>query len=143
MVLQRLPATLAAALLFSSCAATSNLPVHRNMGGGPAALIEGTLALEGDCLVIIDPLGDVRLPIWPESFRVVGKDLFDGPTVVGRVGGPIAVVGGEYGPDEQAYVQSLMTNELPDGCQPALFWLVTEMATAVPAYSAPPSKDGG
>jgi hypothetical protein len=120
----------AAALLSTSCGPSSvgGLPTHRDLGGGPAALLTGTLILEGSCLYAVGSETTGRwLPVWPPNFGLAGDVVMDGTRPVARVGDVVKLGGGEYAGHSSDFLRTLMDGDVPAECQHGAYWLVTEV----------------
>jgi len=100
------------------------------MDGGPAALLEGTLTQDGQCLLVIADDGVPRLPIWPPGVRLEGSTLIAGQGPVGTIGEVIGLGGGEYTEQERSFIESLLEAPIPTGCEVGRYWLVVEVIPA-------------
>lgn len=100
------------------------------MDGGPAALVEGTLVQEGQCLFLVDSEGVRRLPIWPPGVRLEGSDLVEGRDLLTAVGDHVGLGGGEYTEEDRAFLETLLESPIPPGCGVGRYWLVVEVIPA-------------
>jgi hypothetical protein len=105
-------------------------PVHRNFGGGPAAIAGGILIVQNGCLAF-DILGpEIQVPIWPEgtsAWSVDGAIVIadSGGRIVARVGDE-AFFGGGYGYGLPG-AQDLASDGIPVACQFGKFMLINDL----------------
>lgn len=118
------------------------LPTHRDLGGGPTALMFGRLVQENECLYVASyRSGERHLVIWPQGSSLDGQGSAAVVTVPGvgpvaAVGEPIQLGGGEYGPDQLEFLRTLLDNEIPEQCVGGRYWLAVS-AESVLAGSGP------
>lgn len=129
----------ALALLLLGCDATpsrpqpsvipgSALPTHRNLGGGPAALLTATLIEDGGCVYATTESPAGRwLPIWPSGYRRDGQAIKEGNNVVASVSAVAKLGGGEYHASQLDFLRTLLESPIPVSCQASEYWLVTEV----------------
>jgi hypothetical protein len=119
-----------ASLGLVACQLASNLPTHRRTGDSPAALLEGTLALDGSCLVIVGDRQQRWLPIWPTGFYLAGTSLMDESGIVAAIGDPISMGGGEYHEKEWEFLAGLLATPVPTECRLGTYWLASDVEQA-------------
>ena len=66
--------------------ANVGIVTHRDLGGGPAAIVGGTLAVDGGCVVIRSPDG-LAIPMWPPGTTAC---VVDGVLVIADRAGNVA-----------------------------------------------------
>lgn len=106
------------ALLLAGCgeapAPTTGEPLffpthgHTPQTGLPAGAIVGSLTLDDGCLWIVTDDGTPLLALWPNDFRLdteQGRLMVSGRGRSVAVGGRIHASGGEYGQDQEAFVE--------------------------------------
>jgi hypothetical protein len=113
------------------------LPHHDIRGGGPTALIIGTLIVRDGCIWIKTDDGGSDLVLWPQGvslgvgpagrIEVVGMPGATAPTPMGST---VEMGGGEY-KDEQ-FVAQLIGESIPRTCRAERYWLATELRTVGP-----------
>ena len=114
-------------------AATSLVaPLHdlTAVDGVPAGDLRGTLTIDNGCLVIETAAGDIDLALWPPDARfeaIDGAVTVTGAGALARVGDPIHVSGGEYGPQQRSFVEELIGEPVDPACGVDGFWLVSEV----------------
>jgi hypothetical protein len=93
----------------------------------PMAVLTGTLTVADGCLWI-EAHGDRWLALWPTPVSVTGAEsvTVEGDGVRVAEGDQITVVGGEYSPEHQEYVEGLIGQAVPEACR-GLSWLVVEL----------------
>jgi hypothetical protein len=91
------------------------LPVHHQpLGVGADALLEGTLALSGNCLVVVRGSYDVTLVVWPDRFSLVhgpnGLEVHGNGQIL-RQGETVRLGGGEWPPKSRQNAATAHTSE--------------------------------
>ncbi len=106
------------------------LVTHRSLGGGPAAIVGGTIRAHEGCLVM-DTVDGVAIPSWPEGTVVW---LVDGKLVVTDAFGKIAATEGEEahfggGTDFTLNtVEGLADRPIPEACvRSATYMLINSL----------------
>ena len=115
-----------ASLGLVACQLASNLPTHRSTSESPAALLEGTLALDGSCLVILGDRGQKWLPIWPPGFYLASTSLMD----ESGIGDTLSIGGGEYHENQWDFLAGLLATPVPSECRLGTYWLASDVAPA-------------
>lgn len=111
-------------------------PQYPDLGGGPQALIEGTLVAEGGCLWVDGPSGRM-LALWPAAAHLESED--GGLVVrqgdhVARAGTAISAAGGVYNHADhyRFIVDDLIGEAIPADCQAEGYVLLYEADSAGP-----------
>lgn len=127
---------LAAALAVAACVATTSpgasslaslqLPTHRDLGGGPTALLTAQLVEEGGCVYATSTEGR-SVPVWPTGYRLDGSEIKKGDQTVASLGSSAKLGGGGYDASQLDFLRTLMDSPLPTTCQASNYWLVTEV----------------
>ncbi len=137
--MRRVMAAGALAILVAACGApapsgddirpsTAYLARHRPMGGGPAALVVGTLIERHGCL-LLDVPGGPTLPLWPPD---ASAWVIDGvTTIVDGQGLPALTVGGQAsfggGYDDTLDWAEQQAGPIPAGCRTPSYILVNDL----------------
>jgi len=111
-------------------------PRHGIGSVGPVALLEGRLAVEGQCIWIVRPDGSRVLPIWPAGFGLTvterGTAVLDkSGQELARAGEQVRLVGGETVTDQYAF--ELMGQEPPPLCRARDYWATSELKRSIPS----------
>jgi len=107
------------------------VPQHTLTGPSMLAELRGVLVKEGRCLSGVTTHGEAYLLLWPRGYGVEGQGadlaVHDAAgNFVARVGGPLYVVGGEYGRHgDEASLARILVEPLPTDCERASYWLVS------------------
>jgi hypothetical protein len=106
------------------------LVTHRDLGGGPGAIVGGRLVIENDCLAFewIGG-GEPQVAVWPRAASVWEVD---GTTVVAAAGRVVAAVGQESffggGMDyTRAGILDVADAPIPDECLADRYMLITDL----------------
>ena len=109
------------------------LPTYRPMNGYPAALIQGTLVEDNNCLYI-DSNGERNLVLWPPGTSTAldgGQLVVRGAGQQVAVGTAVEAGGGQY--KSYNYVTGLIGESVPAACRGSdIYWLAVEPAPASP-----------
>lgn len=111
------------------------LPTYRPLDALPAALLHGMLIEEGGCLWI-EADGIRWLVLWPDGTYATVEDdqlvVYNGGERA-VVGTRVSAGGGEYGPQDEAFVSDLIGEVLPTACRrTGLYWLGHSIRPAAP-----------
>ena len=107
-------------------------PRHMLTGadGLPAGDLTATLDLRKGCLVLVTSDGTVNLALWLPSSRIQSADgaltVLDAGAPA-RLGDPVHVGGGQYGPEQREFVEGLIGTAVHPACDVDAFWLVSEV----------------
>lgn len=95
-----------------------NLPTHADTGTSMLALLEGSLKLDGVCLLVAAG-GGAHLPVWPSDYWLDGDVLRSGHKRVAAVGETVELIGGHVSPQGR-----LFTNPIDPACaRGQVFWV--------------------
>lgn len=112
------------------CMSATNLTTHNVSGGGPTALLEVRLVEANGCTYGDGDDGGRWFLVWPAGHALRATDIVDGSgAVVARLGQRASLTGGEYHASQLAFLQTLLSNDLPEPCKSEEYWLVTHIAT--------------
>ena len=115
-------------LFLAGCQAggPSNLPTHRDLGGGPTALVEMQLVEDGGCIFgqSDDPAGR-WLIVWPSGFRREGQQIVGSNGAVAILGEKASLTGGEYHANQLGFVESLLDTGSSIQCKSDEYFLAT------------------
>jgi hypothetical protein len=113
------------------------LPTHKPMHGSPAALLEGRLERDGDCVYAADvDLGTRSLVIWPQgtTMRVHEGEadaiVDGGGRVIALIGEVVRLGGGSFGDGELDFLRTLLASDIADECLGGPYWLATSAQSA-------------
>jgi hypothetical protein len=106
----------------------TNLPTHRDLGGGPTAILIGALVDIGGCIFIVTDDAPQRwLVIWPSGFERRDQVIVNRGAPVASIGGKVALGGGEYHANRRDFVESLLVKGSSIGCAADDYWLATKV----------------
>ena len=97
----------------------------------PAAAIEGVVRVTDGC-IFLGAGDELYLLLWPGDFALTNiggmSAVADGQDrIVAEDGMRVMYGGGEYLPEHKAFVEGLISTEIPEDCATHRFWLVTEV----------------
>jgi hypothetical protein len=107
----------------------TGLPTHRDLGGGPTALLSVDLEAAGACVYGVAPDGSGRwLIIWPAGFGLRDGLIVDGSgSERATIGESVQLTGGEYHATQFDFIQSLLESPPDPSCTADEYFLATEV----------------
>jgi hypothetical protein len=113
------------------------LPTYRPMNSYPAALLEGRLERDEDCVYAADVyLGTRSLVIWPKgtTLRVyegeAGAIVDGGGRIIASIGEVVRLGGGSFGDEQLDFLRTLLATDIPDECVGGPYWLAASAESA-------------